>query len=422
MKESRKAAAFAAIIVACLLTAACGQAPEEKFMGTWRVAMVVPGGDLPFGLEIGREHGNNVAWLLNGPERARVTDVSLLRDRVIMRMPGYPNTLDARLVDGRLVGEIDFLRPGGRHTLVKFEAQHGVTWRFFPKASEKNGDFNGRWVLTFHNPDTGAESTGIAELSQRGHIVTGTVLRDSGDDRYIAGETRGDAVFLSRFDGGSGYLYVAHLTPDGRLEGEFRTATGAFRQLAGHRDANARLPDDSTLTRLEPDAGPIDFTLPDVNGRQVSLRDQRFRDKVIILAIGGTWCPNCHDEAVFLRKLLRKRANRGLEVVQLMFEYSDDFASASASVRSYIDKFQLNYPVLIAGGYAPGAVKRVIPQLESFYAYPTTLVIDRQGKLRYAHAGFSGPATGKHYDEFSREFSKLLDVLLAESPGTRGGA
>jgi len=47
----------------------------------------------------------------------------------------------------------------------------------------------------------------------------------------------------------------------------------------------------------------------------VAYTDARFRDKVVIVSIGGSWCPNCHDEAAFLAPLYRERHARGLEIV-----------------------------------------------------------------------------------------------------------
>jgi peroxiredoxin len=408
-----------AVVAGMLAVSGCGQqqpqpASTAGFEGTWRAVLPVTGGDLPFGLEIGREGGRYVAWLVNGPERAEVTDVTVDGDRISMGMPGYPHRLEARLVDGRLEGEVVFLRPGGEYRAARMVAERGAGWRFFPASGGEVADFSGRWALTFRDPDTGRESTGIAELTQDGRIVTGTVLRESGDDRYIAGEARGDTVFLSRFDGGSAYLYVARLGEDGTLSGDFRTGTGGYRALSGRRNAGARLADVTSLTQVSSEAGPFSFSFPDVDGRTVSLADERFRDKVVIVTIGGTWCPNCHDEAAFLRDFLPTRQARGLEVVQLMFEYTPDFASSAASVRDFVGKFGIGYPVLIAGTYESGAVQRALPQLTKFYAYPTMLVLDRQGRIRYTHTGFSGPATGSHHEEFVAEFSALVDGLLAE--------
>jgi peroxiredoxin len=394
------------------LLAACGaQAPPPDAYGRWRAVFPVQGGDLPFGLEIAREGDTDVAWLVNGPERARVDSVTIDGDRVSMKMPGYPHRLEARLVDGRLEGEVIFLRPKGETRTARLVAERGQDWRFFPAPASEQSDFAGRWALSFARPDTGAERFAIAELSQQGHEVNGTVLRDSGDDRYIAGEARGDTVFLSRFDGGSAYLYVARLLPDGTLEGEFRTATGGYETVRGRRDATAELPDVSDRTRLKAGAERLRFTFPDVDGRPVSLDDPRFAGKVVIVTIGGSWCPNCHDEAAFLREFLRGRRERGLEVVQLMFEYTDDFAASAAAARDFVAKFRIDYPVLIAG--TAGEVPEKLPQLETFYAYPTMLVLDRAGVIRHVHTGFSGPATGAHYEEFVAEFTTLVDGMLS---------
>ena len=408
--------AFAVLAAVAFLTA-CGaqEKATENPYGAWRAVLTVPGGDLPFGLEIARDGERDVAWLVNGPERVQVEGVQIDGNRVAMRMPGYPHRLEASLIDGRLEGEVKFLRPGGEIKVARLVGMRGQDWRFFPTPATEYADFAGRWSLTFRDPDTGAESTGIAELTQQGHVVTGTVLRESGDDRYIAGEVRGDTVYLSRFDGGSAYLYVARLGEDGTLTGEFRTGTGGFRKLAGRRDESARLADVTALTSLKADASTLQFTFPDLDGRPVSLADERFRGKVVIVTIGGTWCPNCHDEAMFLRDFLPARRARGLEVVQLMFEYTPDFATSSASVRDFVDKFGIDYPVLIAGSYGPGELKKALPQIEKFYAYPTMLVLGRDGRVRYTHTGFSGPATGIHHKEFSAEFAALIDGLLAEA-------
>jgi peroxiredoxin len=402
------AAALAALLAAC---GAEDAAKAAGPYGTWRAVFPLEGGDLPFGLEIGREDDRDVAWLVNGPERARVDSVTIDGDRVSMKMPGYPHRLEARLVDGRLEGEVTFQRPRNETRTARLVAQRGQAWRFFPAPATQSSDFSGRWALTFTKPDTGAERFAIAELAQRGHEVTGTVLRDSGDDRYIAGEARGDTVFLSRFDGGSAYLYRARLLDDGTLEGEFRTATGGYETVRGRRDAAAELPDAAERTRLKAGGERLQFTFPDLDGRPVSLADPRFAGNVVIVTIGGSWCPNCHDEAAFLREFLQGRRGRGLEVVQLMFEYTADFDEAASLARDFVRKFSIDYPVLIAG--TAGEVPDKLPQLETFYAYPTMLVLDREGVVRHVHTGFSGPATGAHYGKFVAEFTALIDGMLA---------
>jgi len=398
--------------------AACGRGEQPVAaggppLGPYRAVLSVAGGDLPFGLELAREGDATVAYLINGPERARVPDVRLDGNELTMRMPGYPHRLEARFVDARFEGSVELLRPRGVIKRIRFVAVPGQSYRFFPKPEAGPMDFSGRWALIFRDDD-GHERAAIAELTQDGHEVAGTVLRSSGDDRYIAGEVRGDTLFLSRFDGGSAYLYLGRLSPDGTMSGEFFTGGGAHETWSGRRDPDARLEDPARMTDLKPGIESLEFSFPDLDGSLVSYPGERFSGKVVLVTIGGSWCPNCHDEAVFLQRLLASRRGRGLEVIQLMFEYTPDFASAAETARSFANKFGIDYPVLIAGTTTDDDVLKKLPQLAALRAYPTLFVIDRMGKVRATHTGFNGPATGAHYEEQNRELAALIDGLLAE--------
>lgn len=406
----RRFAALALLFGALL---ACGGGSEAPPLGIYRGVLSVAGGDLPFGIELAREDDAIVAYLINGPERVRATNVTLDGDHLTIRMPGYQHRLEARFVDARFEGTVQFLRPGGVIKSVRFVGMPGQDWRFFPEPDAAPMDFSGRWALKFHQED-GGESAAIAELTQDGHEVSGTVLRPSGDDRYIAGEARGDTLFLSRFDGGSAYLYLARLGTDGVLSGDFHTSGGAHETFSGRRDPKARLADAGSLTSLKPGLERLEFSFPDLEGERQSFPDESHAGKVVLITIGGSWCPNCHDEAVFLKELLATRRDRGLAVIQLMFEHTPDFESASGAARDFAEKYSIDYPVLIAGTTTDDDVLKKLPQLASFKAYPTLFVIDRQGRVRATHTGFSGPATGSHYEEQNRELAALVDSLLEE--------
>ncbi|MGH6781087.1 MAG: hypothetical protein ACREB5_03140, partial [Sphingomonadaceae bacterium] len=105
---------------------------------------------------------------------------------------------------------------------------------------------------------------------------------------------------------------------------------------------------------------------------------------------------------------------QGLEVIQLMFEYTPDFASAAEAARRFAERFDIDYPVLIAGTITDDDVLKKLPQLAAIRAYPTLIAIDRRGLVRTIHAGFNGPATGAHHQEQNRELTALVDGLLAE--------
>jgi len=402
----------ALVLVFCAVLACAGDSNGPP-LGIYRGVLSVAGGDLPFGLELAREDDAVVAYLINGSERVRATDVQLNGDRLTIQMPGYQHRLEANFVDGRFKGTLHLLRSRGVIKDVRFVGMPGESWRFFPKPDAAPVDFSGRWALKFQE-ENGPERPAIAELTQQGHVVTGTVLRTSGDDRFIAGEARGDTLFLSRFDGGSAYLYLARLRSDGVLAGDFHTGGGSHETFSGRRDPAAKLDDPAGKTALKPGTERLEFSFPDLDGSTQKFPDERHAGKVVLITVGGSWCPNCHDEAIFLKELLATRRDRGLEVIQLMFEHTPDFASASAAARAFAEKYAIDYPVLIAGTTSDDDVLKKLPQLATFRAYPTLFVIDRQGRVRTIHTGFSGPATGSHYDEQNRELTALVDTLLEE--------
>jgi thiol-disulfide isomerase/thioredoxin len=146
-----------------------------------------------------------------------------------------------------------------------------------------------------------------------------------------------------------------------------------------------------------------------------SLDDPRFRGKVLIVALAGSWCPNCHDEAAFLEPFYREYRAKGVEVVSLMFEYFGDFPRAAEATERFRKHYGIDYTTLIAGISNKDDASKRLPMLDRVIAYPTTIFIDRTGHVNKIHTGFSGPGTGAHYDALVHEFRAEVDHLLAGS-------
>ncbi|MCZ8131046.1 MAG: TlpA disulfide reductase family protein [Steroidobacteraceae bacterium] len=420
-----KPTAVVATVLACTaaaLLAGCGReaerepAPDVRTVlayGPYRAALTVPGGELPFGLELAREGEATVAYLVNGPERVRVTDVTQDGTRLDLVMPGYQNRIVAEATPEGLAGEVRIVRRGGEVTRIPFKATAGRTHRFSPTPPTPAGSVAGRWTVTLTSAN-GRTEPAVAEFTQDGATVTGTFLTPTGDHRYLAGELRGDELLLSRFDGGSAFLYRAKLAAPDAIEGRLWSGTWSERTWTARRDDAARLPDGASATKLKNPEEPLAFAFPDVDGKLVSLDDPRFAGKVVLVTIGGSWCPNCHDEAEFLQPYWRELRDDGLEIVALQFEHSADRTEAVAANRRYVAKFGIEWPVLIAGTTEENGVLASLPQLANFVAYPTMLFVDREGRVRKIHTGFSGPATGRHHEEWKVEFERTVQALLAE--------
>jgi peroxiredoxin len=410
-------------LAAALALAACHQADvpvptaalsNDVKMGTYRMVLKTPGGDLPFGLELKEQDSHPVGYLINGQERLLLSDVKITGSHLEIPMPGYQNVLKADAEGNELQGEIFLVKPNDKNQHVPLRASLGDNYRFFEHPASGSADVSGRWAMKFID-DSGAPEVAIGEFSQANDVVSGTILTTTGDHRYLAGQVKGDELYLSTFDGAHVFLYKAKIATDGSLDGDWWSGLAFHEKWIGKRDAAAQLPDAYGVTAMRAGVKKFDFAFPDLSGKTVSSRDPQFRGKVLIVALAGSWCPNCHDEAAFLAPLYKDYRDKGLEIVSLQFEHFGDFERAAQATQRFRQHYDIEYTTLIAGVSDKDEAAKKLPMLKSFVAFPTTVFIDRKGNVRKIHTGYTGPATGDHYVQFVNEVKTTLDQLLAES-------
>jgi peroxiredoxin len=419
-KTWRSGLGLAAAVVAL---AACQQAAvpapaaaltNDVKMGTYRVVLKTPGGELPFGLELKQQDSRPVGYLINGQERLLLSDVKITGSHLEIAMPGYENVLKADAVGNELQGEIFLVKLNDKNQHVPLRATLGDNYRFFDRPASDNADVSGRWAMKLID-DSGAPEAVVGEFSQSHDVVSGTILTATGDHRYLAGQVKGDELYLSTFDGAHVYLYKAKIAADGSLDGDWWSGLAFHEKWTGKRDAAAQLPDAYGVTAMRAGVKKFDFAFPDLSGKTVSSKDPQFRGKVLIVALAGSWCPNCHDEAAFLAPLYKDYRSKGLEIVSLQFEHFGDFERAAQATQRFRQHYGIEYTTLIAGISDKDEAAKKLPMLKSFVAFPTTVFIDRKGNVRKIHTGYSGPATGDHYGQFVHEVKTTLDQLLAET-------
>jgi thiol-disulfide isomerase/thioredoxin len=159
---------------------------------------------------------------------------------------------------------------------------------------------------------------------------------------------------------------------------------------------------------------PLRFAFPDLQGRMVRSDDSRFRGKVVLVDVFGSWCPTCHESTPELLRLYRRYHARGLEVVGLAFEATGDTAIDARQVRRYRDKFGLPFPLLLAGINDTESLAAALPQLRDLTAFPTTVILGRDGRVRRVHAGFHSLAAGSQDAKLVRELESEIERLLNE--------
>ncbi|MGB7740167.1 MAG: TlpA disulfide reductase family protein [Steroidobacteraceae bacterium] len=401
------------LLAAALALAACSKpANRELQPGSYRAALQLPGKkSVPFGLDVAQEESGKVLYVINGDERIRLDEVKTTPGKLVAQFPGYETVLTAKVAGDELAGDVALVHADGKVLHLPFKAKLGETWRFYPDPLSNNADFAGRWDVTFTD-GSGRRTPGVATFDQSFEDVTGTVQMPTDDQRFLAGEAHDEELRLSRFDGGAVVLYEAKLDAKGELVGETWSDRGGAQRFVATRNPDASIDAAALASHLRNPEAPFTFAFRDLDGKTVSSSDPRFKDKVLLVTLAGSWCPNSHDEARLLVRLDRQYRSRGLEIVSLMFEQHADFKRAVAAVQRFRAAYGVEYPTLIAGEADKAKASAVLPQLDAVLAYPTAIFIDRTGRVRKIHTGFAGPATGAQHELLAHEFELQVEELL----------
>lgn len=131
--------------------------------------------------------------------------------------------------------------------------------------------------------------------------------------------------------------------------------------------------------------GVLEFAATDLDGNTVTHEDERFKDKVVLIDIWGTWCPPCRQSIPKLVELQDEYQDKGLVVVGVAFEEIENATERRTALREFAEEYEINY--LILDGTA-GGVSEVFPTLEGFRGYPTMVIIGRDGKVSHANTVF----------------------------------
>jgi thiol-disulfide isomerase/thioredoxin len=374
-------------------------------VGHWRAALDLAGGPLRFGLAIERIGGRLRGKLCNGRE-CQTADARIDGDSLILDIADYDATVAGALRGDSLTGSYRNVGSRGPR-VIPFRAARG-RW---PESAAPRA-LLGRWDATFMQ-DWGT-SPRVFELRNGSAGLEGTIISNTGDYGHFAGTATGDSFALGRFDGSFVYLLTGRLTGDtlrGIFHAGLRTQTA---WKAVRSTGKPHLTSPLELTGADTTA-PFRFDFFDVDGRRVTSNDPRFRGKVVLVDIFGSWCPTCHYAAPELVRFYRRYRARGLEVVGLAYEVTGDTATDRRQLRRYRDKFGITFPLLLAGINDTEAAAATLPQLTGFTSFPTTLFLGRNGKIRRVHAGFYGPATGAQHRRLLRDYEKEIERLLNES-------
>ena len=402
-----------AVLFVFMVIVGCKEKKVAKNLaeGNWLVELEVMDNQvLPFNLKVEKNiNGDYEMNIINADEVIRIDEVEVKGDSIFMYTPVFEGYLAGTFTDSTIEGQ--FIKES-LDRIVPFKAIHGVNERFKVANKKDKENVTGIWE-TYFSPNLEEEYVGKGIFLQEGHKVTGTFRTTTGDYRFLDGVMDGDSLKLSAFDGAHAFLFTAKVT-DSSMNGVFYSGNHFKEPFVATRNDDFELPDPDSLTFLNEGYDKLAFTFPDSNGDKVSLSDDRFHNKVVIVQLMGTWCPNCLDETKFLVEYMAE--NKDIEVVGLAFESAKTEDKAFKGIQRLKDRIGVGYPILLAqyGTYDKLKAQEKLPMLNHVLSYPTTIFIDKKGNVRKIHTGFNGPATGEKYIEFKKEFNELVTQLNNE--------
>jgi thiol-disulfide isomerase/thioredoxin len=399
------------------LFSSCSSKSDTGFSeGIWRATLKTgSGAEIPFNFEVTDSANQKFLDIINGKERFRVNEISIIADSVLIQMPLFDSEIRAVLKNKVLSGRW-IKHYADSDEVLQFHAKFNDDWRFFKVNPEIKSNISGRWSVTFNTADQKNSYVAVGEFSQENGRVLGTFLTATGDYRFLEGTVSDGNLYLSCFDGSHAYLFTGKLMNDSTIvDGKFYSGLSYMETWTGKKDDAAILPDAYSLTNLKEGYDKIDFSFPGLDGKKVSISDKKFKDKIVLVQFFGSWCPNCMDETVYLTSFYKEYQQKGVEIIGLAYERSKDFERSKKNVMRLRDRFSVPYDMLITGFTNDKIeVSKSIPMIDKFMAFPTLIIIDKKGKIRKIHTGFSGPGTGTHYTDFVKEFENTIDGLLAE--------
>ena len=368
---------------------------------------------LPFNMLVEKIDNGFSFAVMNGDEKIQLDSLIVINDSVYVKFPFFNSELVFHIDNRKSISGYWQNFNKGDDYKIDFISQKKKTSRFAnAKKKCKAINVNGKWEVVFEpNTDGAYPAVGIFEQEENTSEVNGTFLTETGDYRFLAGNTVGDSVYLSCFDGSHAFLFKA-LNNNGELNGRFYSGSHWQSGWEAKRNEQVELTSPDDLTYLQDSSG-VQFELKNTDGSVYTFPNAQTENKVVIIQIMGTWCPNCLDETVFYKALYDKYHDQGLEIVSVGYETGETFEDHAASINRLKDKLALDFTFVVGGNARKDLASKHFNMLNQIISFPTSIYIDKEGNVKRIHTGFNGPGTGDYYDEYVKKTNALIEYLLA---------
>ena len=369
--------------------------------------------DLPVHLNLAKTKEGPVLVIINGEEQIHLSQLRFENDSLFVQFQAFDAELKIKLHSKTHLTGAWFNHAKNNNYMIPFTSvfNGGVAY----PVQQKGIPVEGKWEVTFSYDTEPEKAIGLFTYPIKGNTfnnsLSGTFLTETGDYRYLTGATSGDSLYLSTFDGSHAFLFRAELQND-TLWGEFFSGKHYHTNWYAVRNESFELTHPDSLTYVVNES-PLTFDLKKLDGTNYHYPNDEVKNKVVLIQVMGTWCPNCLDESNYL-KLVETRYPDKVEIIAVTFETQKTDEEKIAKVKKYKEAFSLDYTFLIGGDACKSCASDLFPQLNNIISFPTLIFIDKKGEIRKIHTGFSGPGTGDYYTTFVSETDAFIATLVNE--------
>jgi len=414
-KQKMKLIVALAILLASLNTTAQDGRQIKLCKGNWVASLALNDAHkLPFNFVVTKETSGYSFSVKNGEEVIMLNKPVRRGDSLYVRFPFFNSELVFAVNSRKSIEGYWVNYNKGSDYKIPFQStkKRFDLFSFASKKKPKN-TIGGKWEVTFQpNTNEVYPALGIFNQDEKINSISGTFLTETGDYRFLQGNIINDSLYLSCFDGSHAFLFKSAIDNDS-LHGTFYSGSHWSSSWNARRNENFELKSPDELTYIVDDK-KVEFNLKDVAGNPYLFPNHETYDKVVILQVMGTWCPNCLDETMYYKDLYNMYHQQGLEIVSIGYEVGDTFEEHSASIKRLANKLGLDFTFLVGGSATKRLASEHFDMLNQVISFPTSIFIGRDGEVKRVHTGFNGPGTGDYYKKYVENTNSLIQKLLAE--------
>jgi len=367
---------------------------------------------LPFSLEFKKNQTYYQGTLMNGDEVIDLGKISPINDTFHIPFPIFNTELIFTVKDKKtILGS--WYNYNKTNYSIPFVANYSKNNRFPKEKSNLKNNYSGKWETVFSKDGKDAYPA-LGLFNQVGDNLSGTFLTETGDYRYLDGNVYGNKLYLSCFDGSHAFLFTAIENENGELNGKFYSGKHWNSEWTAKHNEFYSLPHPDSITFVKESAYNLTFEVKDLKGKPYIYPNNTLNNKVVIIQLMGTWCPNCKDETEYFKQLFNQYHAQGLEILSVGYEYGEDFNKYVDRISTFKQKLDVDFTFLVGGSANKGIASKQFSFLNEIISFPTAIFIGRDGKIKRIHTGFNGPGTGEYYKEYVEKTDELIKSLISE--------